>query len=102
MDLRPVTELPPAARVKKVLVVTPPELIANKVMSMVGRRHKAKGLIDQADLYRLLLVFPELKAKEGPVADRLRAAGAGEDVTTAWKELVAQDIRAEEDEEEFQ
>ena len=35
--------LPPAQRVKKVLVVTPPELIANKVTSMVGRGHKAKG-----------------------------------------------------------
>src|SRR5438128_6997398 len=50
VDVRPVEELPPAQRVKKVLVVTPPELVANKVMSMVSRRGKPKGLIDQADL----------------------------------------------------
>src|SRR5262249_10681263 len=55
VDVRPVDALPPAKRVRKVLVVTPPELIANKVISMTDRKHKAKGLIDQADLYRLLL-----------------------------------------------
>ena len=102
IDVRPVAALPPAQRVKKVLVVTPPELIANKVASMVGRGHKAKGIQDKADLYRLLLAFPELKKEEGPVAERLRAAEAGEDVMAAWRELVAQDIQAEEDDEEFQ
>src|SRR5438034_8183063 len=65
VDVRPVAELPPAKRVKKILVITPPELIANKVISMIERKHKAKGLIDQADLYRLLLAFPELKTAEG-------------------------------------
>jgi hypothetical protein len=102
VDLRPVTALPPNQLVERVLVVTPPELIANKVASMVGRRNKPKGLQDQADLYRLLLAFPELKAKEGPVAERLRAAEAGDDVTAAWKELVALDIQAEDEDGKFQ
>src|SRR5438309_5752783 len=31
VDIRPVADLPPFQRVKRVLVVTPPELIANKV-----------------------------------------------------------------------
>lgn len=101
IDVRPVAALPPAQRVKKVLVVTPPELIANKVASMVGRGHKAKGFQDKADLYRLLLTFPDLKKEEGPVAERLRAAEAGANVMAAWKELTAQDIRPEEDDEEF-
>ena len=48
-----------------------------------------------------MLTFPELKTEEGPVAERLRAAEAGDDVMAAWKELVAQDIRAEEDAREF-
>src|SRR5262249_26550944 len=65
VDVRPVDALPPVQRVKKVLVVTPPELIANKVTSMVGRQHKAKGATDRADLYRLLLAFPELKTEQG-------------------------------------
>jgi hypothetical protein len=101
IDIRPVDELPPAQRVKKVLVVTPPELIANKVMSMVSRRKKPKGLIDQADLARVLLTFPELKEEEGPVAERLRAAGADETVMAAWKDLVAQEILPEDEDEKF-
>src|SRR5216683_3626305 len=67
IDVRPVEVLPPAQRVKKVLVVTPPELIANKVMSMVARGHKRKGFMDHADLAILLLTFPELKVEEGAV-----------------------------------
>ena len=55
IDVRPVAELPPAQLVQNVLVVTPPELIANKMCSMIGRGHKPKGFQDQADLYRLLL-----------------------------------------------
>jgi hypothetical protein len=101
VDVRPVETLPPTQRVKKVQVVTPPELIANKVMSMIGRQHKAKGLIDQADLYRLLLAFPELKTEEGPVAERLRTAGASDKVFSAWKDLVAQEIVPEGDDDKF-
>jgi hypothetical protein len=101
VDLRPIESLPPCQRVEKVLVVTPPELICEKVISMVHRTKAAKGLIDRADLFRLLLAFPELKIEEGPVAERLRAAGASADVLAAWKELVAQEIREEDDADEF-
>jgi hypothetical protein len=101
IDVRPVEQLPPAQRVKKVLVVTPSELIANKVISMVGRGHKVKGLTDRADLYRLLLTFPDLKTKEGPVANRLQALGAQQTVKDAWKDLVAQDIEPEDEDDKF-
>ena len=101
VDLRPVNELPPAQHVRRVLVVTPPELIANKLMSMVDRVHKPKGLIDRADLYRVLLAFPELKSEVGPVAKRLRVAKAPLEVWQAWKELVRQQITAESDEDKF-
>jgi hypothetical protein len=101
VDVRPVDALPPVQRVKRVLVVTPPEVIANKVMSMVARQHKAKGIIDKADLYRLLLAFPELKKGEGPVAERLRAAGASDEVMAAWNELVAEEILPEDEDTEF-
>jgi hypothetical protein len=101
VDVRRVAALPPARRVKKILVITPPELIANKVMSMVGRHHKAKGLVDRADLYRLLLAFPELKKKDGDVVDRLRLAGAGKPVLDAWSELVVQEILPEDDDDKF-
>jgi hypothetical protein len=101
VDVRVVEELPPAKRVKRVLVVTPPELIANKVMSMVARQHRPKGYIDRADLFRLLLTFPELKTKNGPVAERLRAAGAPPEIFTAWKNLVSEEILPEDEEGKF-
>ena len=66
-------------------------------MSMVGRQHKAKGIIDKADLYRLLLAFHGLKTEEGPVAERLRAAGASAQVLAAWKDLVSQEILPEDE-----
>ncbi len=97
VDVRPVQEFPPTKRVKKVLVVTPPELIANKVVSAVSRPKTAKGLIDLADLRRLLLTFPELKAEEGPVAERLRAAGASDEAMAVWKDLVSQEILPEDE-----
>jgi hypothetical protein len=101
VDVRPVDSFPPTQRVKKVLVVSPPELIANKVMSMVARQHKAKGLIDKADLYRLLTTFPELKSEKGPVVERLQAAGADADVMTAWESIVAEEIVSEDEDDKF-
>jgi hypothetical protein len=49
----------------------------------------------------LLLQFPDLKSETGPVHDRLRAASAGPAVLSAWRKIVAQEISAEEDDEEF-
>lgn len=92
VDLRPVTELPPSQQVKKVAVVTPAELVANKVVSMSERTKKRKGFMDRADLNILLLTFPELKTEEGPVAERLRAAQATAKVMSAWKKLVAEEM----------
>jgi Nucleotidyl transferase AbiEii toxin, Type IV TA system len=101
VDLRPVEHLPPAQRVEDVLVVTPPELIAGKIAAYVRRRGKPKSGTDWRDLAMLLLTFPQLKTEEGAVADRLRATGAGEDLLTAWKELVAQEIRPADEDDEF-
>jgi hypothetical protein len=97
VDVQPVHELPPTRRVKKVLVVAPAELIANKVVSMVSRQKKRKGFMDRADLNVLLLTVPELKTEEGAVADRLRIAGASAAVLAAWKDLVAQEIEPDEE-----
>ena len=101
IDVRPVSTLPPAQLVEQVLVVTPPELIANKVMAYTRRRHKPKAGTDWRDLAMLFLTFPDLKSEDGPVAERLRAAGANADALATWKELVAQDVLPEEDEDEF-
>ena len=101
VDVRPVKVLPPHQRVKKILVLTPPELISSKVISMVDRAHKIEGLIDRADAGRLLLSFPDLKTEGGEVAERLLASGAGPDVLAAWKELVALQILPEDEDDKF-
>jgi hypothetical protein len=102
VDVRPVEELPPCQRVQEVLVVTPAELIAGKVAAFARRRGKPKAGTDWRDLAMLLLTFPDLKKEEGEVAQRLRAGGASAEVMTAWKELVAQEILPEDEDEKFE
>jgi hypothetical protein len=101
VDVRPVKTLPPSQVIAGVQVVTPPDLIAGKLLASVGRRGKPKAFTDQRDLAMLLLRFPELKTLTGPVRDRLVANGAEQAVLAAWEELVAQEILPEEDEDEF-
>ena len=101
VDVRSVGSLPPHQRLEDVLVLTPEELIASKILSMISRPKTAKGLIDAADLRRLLLAFPKLKTEFGPVRDRILAAGAEAAVLETWKELVAQEILPEDEDAKF-
>jgi hypothetical protein len=101
VDVRPVASLPPSQRVNEVLVVSPPELIGEKVLSMVQRTDPAKSLIDQADLIRLLRTFPHLKTADGAVAERLQAVGASAEAMEAWAKLVAQEIKPVDDTDKF-
>ena len=101
VDLRLVKELPPSQRIARVLVMNPDELIASKVISLHQRRGKPKSGTDWRDLAMLLLLFSELKAKSGAVADRLEIAGATPEVMNVWNEIVATDFQEAEDEDEF-
>ncbi|MBO0719449.1 MAG: nucleotidyl transferase AbiEii/AbiGii toxin family protein [Blastocatellia bacterium] len=101
VDLRPVTVLPPAERIADVLVVTPAELIAGKVIALHRRKGKPKYGTDWRDLAMLLLTFPELKNYEGPVLRRLEAAGADQAIIQVWKDTVAQEVIPEDEEEDF-
>jgi Nucleotidyl transferase AbiEii toxin, Type IV TA system len=101
VDVRKVDTLPPHQVVENVLVIPPADLIAQKVMSMANRSKSAKGPTDLTDIRRLLLTFPELKTLEGPVAERLRAAGASAAALEAWREIVVQEIVAEDDDEGY-
>lgn len=98
VDVRQVATLPPTQRIAGVLVVTPPELIAGKVIAFHRRRGQPKSGTDWRDLASLLLRFPELKTEAGPVRDRLVAAGAESEAMQVWRELAAQEIVPEEDE----
>lgn len=97
VDVRAVDQLPSTQRVEEVLVLSPAELITAKIISSASRTKTAKGLTDAADVRRLMLVFPDLKTEEGPVADCLRAADADESALDLWKDVVAQEILPEDE-----
>ena len=101
-DVRQVTAFGPTRVIAEVRVPTPEDLIAQKVLSYVSRRGQPKSGTDWRDLTILLLAHPELKFESGPVLDRLRAAGADEPAIAEWKRLVASEIRAAEDMDEFE
>ena len=102
VDLRNVEALPHAERIEDVLVMSPPELIAHKVIAYHSRRGQPKAGTDWRDLAMLLLAFPELKRKEGVVSEALKSLGAKDNVMETWRELVLQHMVAEEDEQEFE
>lgn len=94
VDIRPVETLPLTERIAGVLVLAPADLIASKVIAYHQRRGQPKAGTGWRDLAMLLLTFPELKRESGPVADRLKAAGASAEILASWAELAAQEIQA--------
>jgi hypothetical protein len=101
VDIRLVTSLPPSRRIAQVLVVSPEELIALKVIAYHLRRGQPKSGTDWRDIAMLLLAFPDLKINDGLVAERLRAENAGEEVMKLWQELVDQKIQTADEDDRF-
>ena len=101
VDVRSAESLPHAERIEDVLVISPPELIAYKVIAYHARRGQPKAGTDWRDLAMLLLTFPELKKKDGAVSDALKSIGAWEEAMQTWHELVAQEIVEPEEDGEF-
>lgn len=97
VDIREIDTLPQTRRIEQILVLTPEEMIASKVISYCQRRGQPKSGTDWRDLALLLLAFPELKEESGPVSDLLQAAGVGQRVLDAWKEFVIQEFVDEDD-----
>jgi len=102
VDVRAVDVLPTAQRIADVLVMSPDELIASKVISYYQRRGRPKSGTDWRDIALLLLEFPQLKKRDGSVENRLKAAGADDTILAVWYELVEQEISFEEDDDEFE
>jgi hypothetical protein len=102
VDVRTAESLPHAERIEDVLVISPPELIASKVIAYHARRGQPKAGTDWRDLAMLLLTFPELKQEKGAVSEALKATGASDEVVKTWSELVAQEIFEPEDDAEFE
>ena len=101
VDVRNTELLPHAERIEDVLVISPPELIAHKVISYHARRGQPKSGTDWRDLAMLLLTFPELKEENGAVSEALKSLGAKDTVMETWRDLVAQEIVEPEDDGEF-
>ncbi len=101
VDIRPVVALPPTQRMEDVLVVTPAELIAGKVAAYHHRRNQPKSFTDLRDIAVLLLAFPDLKSETGPVLGRLQARGANAELLASWSEIVNQEIRPVQEDDEF-
>lgn len=98
VDVRQTEALPSSQPFEGVRVIAPPELVAMKVISLVHRAGRPKAGTDLVDVQRLLLAFPELKAEEGAVIDRLRQMGAAEAVLARWREIAQAPIEPDEDE----
>jgi hypothetical protein len=91
----------PVNRIGGVLVVTPMEVIAGKVISCVRRKGKPKSFTDRRDLAHMLLKFPEYKVHDGDVQQRLVILGANDETMEFWRQLVAEELMAEDDDDEF-
>lgn len=102
VDVRTAETLPHAERIEGVLVMSPPELIAHKVIAYHARRGQPKAGTDWRDLAMLLLTFPELKKEQGAVTEALNSIGAKDEVMETWRDLVAQEIITPEDDGEFE
>ena len=99
VDIRAVDALPSTERYGDLLIVTPVELIAGKVLCYHHRRGSPKSGTDWRDLAMLLLAFPALKSFEGPVKVRLQQSEVDPAVLDLWRELASQQIRAPDEDE---
>jgi nucleotidyltransferase AbiEii toxin of type IV toxin-antitoxin system len=101
VDVRPIKSLPESQIVEEINVLIPAQLIAYKVMSFQSRQGTPKGFSDMRDLAILFLTFPEMKKETGAVSNALQALGATTEVMSAWRELVAQELKAPNEDDEF-
>ena len=101
VDIRLVHILPPSRRIAQILVASPEELIALKVIAYHLRRGQPKSGTDWRDIAMLLLAFPELKQDDGLVTERLQAENAGNEAMKLWRELVNQEIQTTDEDDEF-
>lgn len=101
IDLRFVEEMPKTQRIEDVLILSPAELIASKVVSYYSRRGKPKAGTDWRDLAMLLLKFPELKTESGEVGEILRERRANQEIQEVWRELVATEIQLEDENDDL-
>lgn len=77
---------------------SPALTVAMKVIALDRRRLAPRGGTDLADIRRLLLQFPELRAEAGAVSQALTRLEAGVNEVLLWRELLAQPAAPDDDE----
>ena len=102
VDVRKTHSLPQTERIEDVLVMSPPELIAHKVIAYHARRGQPKAGTDWRDLAMLLLTFPELKKEAGAVSGALKSLSAKDDVMETWRGLVEEKLIEPDEANEFE
>lgn len=98
VDLRMVAEFPLTETIEKILVISPVELLASKVIAYHSRKGKPKAGTDYRDLGMLLLRFPELKEKVSVI---LQSKNVGEAILETWAEIARQDFQFEDGDEDL-
>lgn len=99
--VRLVNSLPQTQCIEDVHVASPDELLAGIVSDYRRRKGTPSSGLDRRDIAVLFLTFPHLKDAQGPVRERLLASGADAETLATWEALAAEEIRAEEDDDEF-
>lgn len=99
VNIRQIDQLPHTRQISEIQVITPPNLIASKVISYHRRQGKPKSGTDWRDLAMLLLAFPELKSDLGLVYDSLQVSGAKVEEFDLWRKLVATEFEMEDDDD---
>ncbi len=98
VDLRMVSEFPATERIEDILVLSPIELLASKIISYHSRKGRPKAGTDYRDLGMLLLRFPELKGK---VSESLQSKNVGRAVLETWAEIANQNFQLEDEDEDL-
>lgn len=100
-DIRAIENLPGVEKIENLMVLSPAELIASKVVSYYSRRGKPKSGTDWRDLAVLLIRFPELKIQTGEVADILNRGNHPVGIIGVWNNLVSQNFSLEDEDEDL-
>jgi hypothetical protein len=101
VDIRIESEFPPNQMIEQIRVLTPPQLVASKVVSYRSRFGQAKSWTDRRDLTLLLQKFPELKVRGGEVDEALDERSATADAKEFWLELVDQEPVVEDEDNDL-
>lgn len=97
VDVRPVETLPACQVIEGVRVVSPPDLVAMKAISIVERKGREKELSGRLDLARLLRAFPDLTSAQSVVTDALQRLSGDSRAIEIWRQASEHPLAPDDD-----